>query len=160
MILIALAAGWAGLAGCSKPVGRLPGGAAARMPDACDGKLVTQADIAPIVGEAITSVKPVEGDAQSCRFTTATLTSVTVSLRPGLGRATVDTWLSGKMPLAVTPVAGIGDRAVWQPTLHEVIAEKHDLLCDVGVSGPPAASAAATPAHVGAVCAKVFAARS
>jgi hypothetical protein len=69
----------------------------------------------------------------------------------------VNTWASGKMPVSASPLAGVGEHAVWQSTLHEVIAEKDDMLCDIGVAGPPAAVAGATPAKVGALCAKIFA---
>ncbi len=154
MVLVGLILAPCCLAGCSKSV------SGPALPNACDGQLVTQADIAPILGEPITSVKPLEGDAQSCKFTTASFTSLTVSLRPGLGRTTVATWASGQMPLGATPLAGVGDRAVWQSTLHEVIADKDNLLCDIGVAGPPSATGGATPANVGALCKKIFAARS
>jgi hypothetical protein len=69
------------------------------------------------------------------------LTTLTISLRPGLGRTTVDTWAAGKMPVSVTNVSGVGERAVWQSTLKEINAEKNDLLCDIGVVGPAPARA-------------------
>ena len=143
MILLALTLAPLGSAGCSRTVAsvtRQP--VAAPAINVCDPKLVSQADIAPILGEAVTSVKPLAGDPQSCVFTTASFSSVTVSLRPGLGQVTVDTWASGKMPVSATPLPGVGDRAVWQSTLHEVISTKNNLLCDTqespGRRPPPA----------------------
>ena len=84
-------------------------------------------------------------------------TTLTISLRPGLGRATVDTWAAGKMPMPVTNVSGVGERAVWQSTLKEINAEKNNLLCDIGVVGP-GHGAGATPERLGALCNKIFAA--
>jgi hypothetical protein len=159
MALAALACGLCGLGACSRTAAdaKAAGVAAAPTENACDRKLLTQADMAGIVSEPIVSVGPLPGDAQSCVFETATFTSVTVSVRPGLGRASVDTWAGGKMPVSATALAGVGDRAVWQPTLHEVIAEKDNVLCDIGVAGPSATTADVTPAKVGALCAKIFA---
>ncbi|HEY2178226.1 MAG TPA: hypothetical protein VGH15_06550 [Caulobacteraceae bacterium] len=136
-----------------------PGAAEAAVParGACDKSPITQADMAPILREAITSVRPLEGDPQSCVFTTATFTSVTVAIRPGLGKATISDWAAGRMPLSASPLDGVGDRALWQPTLHEVIAEKADLLCDIGAAGPPEATRAATPQRLGALCNRIFA---
>jgi hypothetical protein len=163
MAQLALACGLCALAACSKiaanaTAARESAGAPVAAPNACDRKLVTQADMAGILGEPVTSMATLPGDPQTCVFQTASSTSVTVSLRPGIGRMTVDTWAAGKMPISATPLAGVGERAVWQSTLHEVIAEKGNVLCDIGVAGPPAATAAATPARVGALCAKIFAA--
>jgi len=118
---------------------------------------VTSADAAEILGEPVASEKTLPGDAQSCVFTTADFTTLTISLRPGLGRATVDTWAAGKMPVSVTNVSGVGERAVWQSTLKEINAEKNNLLCDIGVVGP-GHSAGATPEKLGALCNKIFAA--
>lgn len=145
---------------CARSPQARSGPAASETASACDRKLVSQADMAGVLSEPITSVAPLPGDAQSCVFRTASATSVTVSVRPGLGRATVDAWASGKTPLSASPLAGVGDQAVWQQTLHEVIAKKGDLLCDIGVAGPPSATAGATAAKVGALCAKIFAAGS
>ena len=154
------------LAACSKPVSNTgdprsqgAGNAGASTPagNACDRKLVTSADAAAILGEPIASEKALPGDAQSCVFTTAGFTTLTISLRPGLGRTTVDTWAAGKMPMPVTDVSGVGERAVWQSTLKEIIAEKNNLLCDIGVVGP-GQGAGATPETLGALCNKIFAA--
>ena len=151
---------------CSKPASNTGASAAsqgatnaASMPagNACDRKLVTTADAAEILGGPVASEKAVPGDAQSCVFTTADFTALTISLRPGLGRATVETWAAGKMPMPVTNVSGVGERAVWQSTLKEINAEKNNVLCDIGVVGP-GHSAGATPEKLGALCNKIFAA--
>jgi hypothetical protein len=125
--------------------------------NACDRKLVTSADAAEILGEPAASEKALPGDPQSCVFTTSDFTTLTISLRPGLGRVTVDTWAAGKMPMPVTNVSGVGERAVWQSTLKEINAEKNNLLCDIGVVGP-GHGAGATPEKLGALCNKIFAA--
>ena len=52
-----------------------------------------------------------------------------------LGRTTVDAWVTGKMPLRSAPLPGVGDGAVWLETLHEVVAQKNALLCDIQVRG-------------------------
>jgi hypothetical protein len=125
--------------------------------NACDRKLVTSADAAEILGEPVASEKTLPGDAQSCVFSTADFTTLTISLRPGLGRTTVDTWAAGKMPMPVTTVSGVGERAVWQSTLNEINAEKNNLLCDIMVVGP-GHGAGVTPEKLGALCNKIFAA--
>jgi hypothetical protein len=152
------------LGACSKPASKTAaaapqGNAGASIPagSACDRKLVTSADAAEILGEPVASEEALPGDSQSCVFTTADRTTLTVSLRPGLGRTTVDTWAAGKMPMPVTNVSGVGERAVWQSTLKEINAEKNNLLCDIGVVGP-GHGAGATPEKLGALCNKIFAA--
>ncbi len=154
------------LVACSKPVSRSAaaasqgaGNAGASTPagNGCDRKLVTSADAAEILGAPVASEETLQGDAQSCVFTTADFTTLTISLRPGLGRTTVDTWAAGKMPVPVTNVSGVGERAVWQATLKEINAEKNNLLCDIGVVGP-GHSPGATPEKLGALCNKIFAA--
>jgi hypothetical protein len=155
------------LGACSKPVSNAgvttasqgATNTAANTPatNACDGKLVTSSDVAQVLGAPVASEATLEGDSQSCVFTTADSTTLTISLRPGLGRTTVDTWAAGKMPLPVTNVSGVGERAVWQSTLKEINAEKNNLLCDIGVVGP-SHSPGATPEKLGALCNKIFAA--
>jgi hypothetical protein len=156
-----------GLCACSKPVSNTGTAAASQgaknatvstaAGNACDRKLVTSADAAEILGEPAPSEKTLPGDAQSCVFTTAGFTTLTISMRPGLGRVTVDTWAEGKMPMPVTNVSGVGERAVWQSTLKEINAEKNNLLCDIGVVGS-GHSPGATPEKLGALCNKIFAA--
>lgn len=117
--------------------------------------------MAGILSAPITESKPLAGDAQSCEFSTASFPAITVSVRPGLGRTTVEAWASGKMPLTTSPLPGVGDAAVWQDSLHEVIAQKNALLCDIqvrGGSGDLAANSNALPAALGALCNKIFAA--
>lgn len=63
--------------------------------------------------------------------------------------------LSGKTNQTVTPLSGVGDRAVWDATLKEVDAEKNGDLCEVGLIGP--ATSGATAEKVGAICSKIFA---
>jgi hypothetical protein len=152
---------------CSKPMsntgtaavsqGATNAAASTATSNACDRKLVSSADAAEILGEPLASKRALTGDPQSCVFTTADFTTLTISLRPGLGRATVDTWAAGKMPMPVTNVSGVGERAVWQSTLKEINAEKNNLLCDIEVVGP-GHSAGATPEKLGGLCNKIFAA--
>ena len=129
--------------------------------NACDNKWLTEADVAGILSVPIIGMKPIPGDAQSCEFTTGGLPNITVAVRPGLGKSTVQTWLDGKMPVESTPLGGVGERAAWQPELHEVIAEKNDVLCDISVMGLAgdirARSTDALQKRVGALCNKVFA---
>ena len=128
--------------------------------NACDRKLLTAADAAGILSDPITGSKPIPGDPQSCKFITATYWSITVMLRPGMGRTTVETWKSGRMPVAAVPLAGVGDDAAWVDDLHEVVAEKNDLLCDVQVMGfstpPRGGSTAAQQKAIGGLCNTIF----
>ncbi|MGH7669823.1 MAG: hypothetical protein ACRENQ_10060 [Gemmatimonadaceae bacterium] len=129
--------------------------------NACDQKLLNAADAAAILGAPITRTATLEGDPESCAFTTAELATLTVSLRPGLGRTTVATWKSGRMPVTAKPLAGVGDDAAWAADLHEVIAERDDLLCDIqageGARNSPRASPDAEQRALGALCNKIFA---
>jgi hypothetical protein len=158
LALIALAA----LSGCSKPAGGgngQPGtttaSAATPAGTPCDRKLVSQADVAGLFTEPIANMKALPGDPQSCTFTTTGFSSATVSLRPGLGKVSIDLIKSGKTNQTVTPLPGVGERAVWDATLKEVDAEKNGALCTVDAIGP--ASGGATPEKVGAICNKVLA---
>jgi hypothetical protein len=45
-----------------------------------------------------------------------------VSLRPGLGRITLKTWLDAKMGTTATKIGGVGDDAIWVPDLKEIDA--------------------------------------
>lgn len=146
---------------CSKPAGNSAATASAQATPAaapvgnpCDRKLVTQADVAPLFDEAISGEKAV--DPQTCEFDTTGFSSVHISLRPGLGDVSVAQIKSGATNQSVTPLAGVGDSAVWDPTLKQVSATKNNLLCEIGAIGP--ATKAATADKVGALCTKIFAA--
>ncbi len=143
------------LAGCSKSKSN----GAPESLNACDRKLLTPADVAGILTDSVTGTKVIPGDAQSCEFVTSSFPGITVSVRPGLGRETVQAWSSGKMPLSSTPLSGVGEAAVWQPDLHEVIAQKNNLLCDIaarGLARDLAVSMAAAQKRLGALCNKIF----
>jgi hypothetical protein len=128
----------------------------AALRNACDRKLVSEADVAGLLSEPIKSIAPLVGDAQSCQFISTDDSSVTVSLRPGLGDVTLAEIASGQTSQTVTPLHGVGEKAVWNAVLKEVNATKDNLLCDIGVVGP--ASGPATPEKLGALCNKIFAA--
>jgi hypothetical protein len=147
------------IAGCSKHFGA-PAASAAPPPSACEALVLKPADIAQLLQAPITHVTELAGDAQSCAFLTTGFAAVTVSVRPGLGRASLQAWSSGKMPLAVRPLPEVGDAAFWQNTLHEVIAQQNDLLCDIQLRGESediAVSADALPGELGALCSRIFA---
>lgn len=100
----------------------------------CAALVVRPDDVASAMGWAVTASRPVPGDSQSCEFGNGAR-HVQVSVRPTLGRVTVESWIAGRMPLRASAFPGAGDAAVWQPDLHELIAEQNDVLCDVSVSG-------------------------
>jgi len=119
----------------------------------------SEALVAGILSAPITQVNSLPGDTQSCEFATRSFPAIVISVRPGVGRTTLDAWKTGKMPLASSPLAGIGDAAVWQETLHELVAQKNAVLCDIQVRGAGAdlvMNADALPAAVGALCNKIF----
>jgi hypothetical protein len=130
-------------------------------PAACEAQPVKVQDVTGILVAPITGTKPVSGDSQSCEYSTGSFPAITISVRPGLGKSTVDSWIAGRMPLKASPLAGVGEAAAWQASLHEVIAQKHDLLCDVQVRGGVsdiALPADALPGALGALCNRIFAA--
>jgi hypothetical protein len=146
------------LAGCSKSP--LPTGRTA-APSICARHLLRVADFSGILNAPIKGIEPLPGDAQSCEFLTASYPEIIVSVRPGIGRTTVDDWAAGKMALDSRPLAGIGDSAVWMESLLEVVAQKNALLCDIqvrGDGGDLAVDLEALPSALGAVCNKIFAA--
>jgi hypothetical protein len=133
------------LAACSKPQN-----SAASLPvsmikprdtgNACDRRLLTVDDVEGILSEPITGTAPLKGDAQTCYFITATTESeggpeIMISLRPGVGKITVQTWEDGRMDTPATRVLGVGDSAVWIAANKELHAEKNDLLCVAGMGG-------------------------
>jgi hypothetical protein len=134
-------------------------GAPSAAGSVCERSILKAEDVAGILRAPITQVKSLPGDPQSCEFATGSFPSIVISVRPGVGRSTLDTWKTGKMPLASSPLAGIGDAAVWQETLHELVAQKNAVLCDIQVRGAGAdlvMNAKALPAAVGALCNKIF----
>lgn len=160
------------LAACTKGDAKSSSAVAASAPtvptastssrNACDAKLITPEDVSGIFSVPITGEQPIPGDAQTCKFK-AGASSIQISVRPGLGHASVQEWVDGKVPVTASPLAGVGDRAMWQPDMHEVIAEKNNLLCDIkamdlgGVLKDP--SPAAMQKKIGALCNKIFAAQ-
>jgi hypothetical protein len=133
---------------------------------ACDRKMLGPGDVAGILDEPITGTKPLKGDPQTCYFITATNDQggpeVMVSLRPGLGAATLATFTSEHMNdyAKWKPLAGVGDEAVWLPELHEIDARKNDLLCVVSAHGISKtlrdAGTETQQKNLGALCNKIF----
>ena len=122
----------------------------------CERKLVGEADVAGIMTSPVVKTEPLEGDPQSCVFSTGLQSHITVMVRPGLGNMTVSSWEKGQMNLPVAPMAGVGDRAVWQDTLNEVIATKDDVLCDISVIGPTGTAAPGAQKRLGDLCKTIF----
>jgi len=117
----------------------------------CDRHLVSEADVQPLLAGPITSVKPLGSDADSCMFATAGFSSISITLRPTGGKETLASWHKGP----VTPLPGVGDDAVFEPDLKEVVASRGDALCTVTAMGPQVGPA--TAQTEGALCNKVFA---
>ena len=63
------------------------------------------------------------------------------------------------MPSKADLATGVGDRAVWVPDLKELVATKNNVLCDIGVAGPPSASESSDVVRrrLGEACNKIFA---
>jgi hypothetical protein len=166
--LLVFAGGLSVAAGCSRAgekttsSGSVPASAAAVGRNACDRKLLSADDMSTVLTVPITGTKAIPGDNNStCQFTTDNLSSVTVTLRPGVGKTTVATWKSGRMPVASVPLAGVGEDAVWVAGLHEVVSQKNNLLCDIQVDASPsdlAGSRDAQSQRIGALCNKIYAA--
>ena len=162
-----LAAGIAGLVfmalcACGRPdPAAKPGPAPSAAPTVCARDLLPKDELAALLKAPISGQKPIAGDPQSCEYITAGFSAITISIRPGLGGTTVDAWATGKMPLEVRAVPNVGDQAVWQDTLHELIAQQHNLLCDIQVRGGAqdiAVAAEALPEATGKLCTRIFAA--
>jgi hypothetical protein len=122
------------------------GGTRAETASVCDRHILKIEDVGGILSTPITETQP--------------LPAIIVSVRPGLGRTTVEAWATGKMPLHSAPLPGVGDGAVWLETLHEVVAQKNALLCDIQVRGGGSdlvLNSEALPGAVGALCNKIFA---
>ena len=122
----------------------------------CERKLVGETDVAGIMTSPVVKTEPLDGDPQSCVFSTALQSHITVMVRPGLGEVTVSGWEKGQMNVPVTSMAGVGDRAVWQDALNEVIATKNNVLCDVSVTGPPGTAATGAQRRLGDLCNTIF----
>ena len=137
--------------------GRRQASASAQAGNPCERKLVGEADVAGIMTSPVVKTEPLEGDPQSCVFSTAQQSHITITVRPGLGDVTVSAWEKGQMNVPATPMAGVGDRAVWQDTLNEVIATKNNVLCDIGVMGPPGTAAPGAQKRLGDLCNTIFA---
>ena len=155
------------LVGCSNASGPAAGdsthAAAGKKNDAaqCGMQPITVKDVTGILIEPITGTQHVSGDSQSCEYSTGGFPAITISVRPGLGQSTLDAWIAGRMPLKASPISGVGDAAVWQASLHEVIAQQRNILCDIqvrGGAGDIAIPMAALPAALGALCNRIFAA--
>lgn len=131
----------------------------ARPGNPCEQKLVGQADVAGIMTSPVVKTEALEGDPQSCIFSTGTGGTITVMVRPGLGNVSVSSWEKGQMHAAAAPMAGVGERAVWQETMNEVIATKNDVLCDISVMGPPGTAAAGAQQRLGELCNTIFSRR-
>jgi hypothetical protein len=147
------------VAGCSKAPRTAAPVLAPTSP--CETLVLKAADFGGLLHAPITHATSLAGDGQSCAFLTTGFSAITVSVRPGLGKASLDAWSAGKMPLPVRPLSGVGDAAVWQDALHEVIAQKNDVLCDIQVRGGNddiAVPADALPGKLGALCQRIFAA--
>jgi hypothetical protein len=84
-------------------------------------------------------------------FATAGFSSISVTLRPGAGKQTMESWHKGP----ATPLPGVGDDALWESDLKEVVAAKGDTLCTVTAMGPEVGPA--TAESEGALCNKIFA---
>jgi hypothetical protein len=155
-----LLAACAACASCAKQPGAGLASAAAAPASPCETLVIKATDLGGLLQAPITHATELAGDGQSCAFLTTGFSAITVSVRPGLGRASLDAWAAGKMSLAVTPLPGVGDAAVWQDTLHEIIARKGDLLCDIqlrGVSEDIAVPQDALPRALGGLCNRIFA---
>ena len=81
-------------------------------------------------------------------------------MRRSHGKITVESWIAGSMALEAVPLRYVGDKAAWQKDLHEVIAEKNDVLCDIAVIGAESdfmnTSESMLEARVGRLCNKVL----
>lgn len=145
--------------GCDKKHGSEKTHLGAATGSVCDRRILDIKDVAGILSAPITQVRSLPGDAESCEFATGSFPAIVISVRPKVGRSTIEMWKTGHMPLPSSPLSGIGDEAVWQETLHELVSEKDALLCDIQVRGAGAdleMNAKSLPAAIGALCNKIF----
>jgi hypothetical protein len=126
----------------------------------CEQSPLGTGDVKGILRAPITQVEAGPADARTCVFRTPTHARIEVTRRPTGGTTTVQRWLEGAMPLEAAPLPGVGDRAAWQRDLHEVIAERNDVLCDVTAVAEKNdfvdASDALLESRLGELCVKVF----
>lgn len=150
-------------------VNAVSGTVASTPGNVCDRKLLTMADVAGILDQPVTGTKPLQGDPQTCYFISANNDQggpeLRITLRPGHGKATLDSFTSGKMNAYATwkPLSGVGDEAVWLPDLHEIDARKGNTLCVVGApmfmsKALRDAGEAAQQQRLGTLCNKVLSA--
>lgn len=123
----------------------------------CEGKVIAPDDLVSVLRGTITA-KTVPGDPQTCEFSSESSSSVSITVRPGLGEVTVSDWSGGKLPFGAAAVNGIGDLAVWQSTLHELIATRRNVLCDIGSHGTTGTEADLEK-KFGQLCDKIWAAQ-
>jgi hypothetical protein len=122
----------------------------------CDGKIITPEDLVSVLPGA-SNGKALDGDPQTCEYEAPDAGRVSITVRPGLGDVTVGSWVSSKVAVASVGVNGIGDRAIWQRTLRELVATKHNVLCDISAEAIKG-SDADLQAKFGQLCAKIWAA--
>lgn len=166
MLVLLLALGTACSKGGLTAAAQSGGAAASAIPaiggSACKRKLLTADDVAGVLHAPSTAAEVPGDNGSTCSFTTADYASLTVTLRPGMGKTTLGIWKSGKMPVSGVAEQGVGDEAMWVDGTHEVVARKNDLLCDIQVSGldrhAPGTSIADQRRGAGALCNKIFAA--
>ncbi len=161
--IVALSISLSGLSACSREApsapATLPVSRGHASPDACERVRLKLGDLAGILKAAVTQARPIPGDLQSCEYLTEGFPAITISLRPGGGKSTLDAWAHGKMPFEAQPVSGVGEAALWQPELHELIARRADLLCDVQVragANDLALGADTLAAAAGRLCNQIF----
>jgi hypothetical protein len=145
--------------GCDKKHGSDQTHLGAAIGSVCDRRILDIKDVVGILSAPITQIRSLPGDAESCEFATGGFPAIVISVRPKVGRSTIEMWSTGQMPLTSSPLSGIGDEAVWQETLHELVSEKNALLCDIQVRGAGAdlgMNTESLPAAIGALCNKIF----
>ncbi len=151
-----------GTPAAAQSAGSTPAAAAANLGSACKRKLPTVDDVTGVLHAPSTAAEVPGDNGSTCSFTTASYASLTVTIRPGMGKTSLAIWKSGKMPVGGVDEQGVGDEAVWVEKLHEVVARKNDLLCDIQVSGldrnAPGTAIADQRRGAGALCNKIFAA--
>jgi len=126
----------------------------------CTRNILSFDDASGVLGQPVVATKEIPGDPQSCKFSTAGQSGLTVSVRPGHGKSAVGMYAAGKMDEfdKSAPMPGIGDEAFRSLSLQRVIARKGDLLCEITGSGLAAAGDDPVEKKIGDLCNKIFAA--